>query len=45
MKNVYHVSIEEVGDMKSGVSWSKNATILQAVCASALSCLNMRKSS
>jgi len=32
------------GDMKSGILWSKNATILQAQCASALSCSNMWKS-
>jgi len=41
MKNVYHVSTEEHVDMKSGISRSKNATILQAWCASALSCSNM----
>jgi len=29
-KNVYWVSTEQHGDMKSGVSRSKNATILQA---------------
>jgi len=40
MKNVYRVR-----DMQSGVSQSKNATILQARCASALSCSNMWKSS
>jgi len=45
MKNVYHVSTEQHGDMKSGVSRSKNATILQAWCASAHSCSNMWKSS
>jgi len=44
-KNVYRVSAEQHVDMKSGVSRSKNATILQARCASALSCSNMRKSS
>jgi len=38
MKNVYHVSTEQQGDMKSGVLRSKNATILQALC------LNMWKS-
>jgi len=41
MKNVYRVSTEQHGDMKSSVLRSKNATILQARCASALSCLNM----
>jgi len=44
MKNVYHFITEQHGDMKSGVSRSKNATILQARCASALSCSNMWKS-
>jgi len=45
MKNVYRVITEQDGDMKSGVSRSnENATILQARCASALSCLNMWKS-
>jgi len=41
MKNVYRVSTEQHGNMKSGISQSKNATILQARCASALSFLNM----
>jgi len=41
MQNVYRVSTEQHGDMKSGVSRSKNAIILQARCASALSCPNM----
>jgi len=45
MKNVYHVSTKQHGDMKSGVLRSKNANILQAQCASALSCSNMWKSS
>jgi len=40
MKNVYCVSTKQHGHMKSGVLRSKNATILQALCASALSCLN-----
>ena len=44
MKNVYRVSTKQHGDMKSGVVRSKNATILQARCASALSCSNMWKS-
>jgi len=35
------VSTKQHGDMKSSVLRSKNATILQAWCASALSCLNM----
>jgi len=41
MRSVYRVSTEQHGDMKSDVSQSKNTTILQAVCASALSCSNM----
>jgi len=45
MKNVYCVSTEQHEDMKSGVSQSKNATVLQAWCASALSCSNIWKSS
>jgi len=45
MKNVYRVSTEQHVDIKSGVSRFKNATILQARCASALSCSNMWKSS
>jgi len=45
MKNVYRVSTKQHGDIKSGVLQSKNATILQACCASALSCSNMWKSS
>jgi len=44
MKNIYHVSSEQHGDMKSGISRSRNATILQAWCARALFCLNMWKS-
>jgi len=44
MKNVYRVSTKQHGDMKSGVSRSKNATSLQAQCASALSCSNIRMS-
>jgi len=44
MKNVYRVSTKQHANMKSGVFRSKNATILQARCASALSCSNMRKS-
>jgi len=44
MKNVYHVSTEQHGDMKSGVLRSKNATTLQAQCDSALSCSNTWKS-
>ena len=42
--NVHHVSTKQHGIMKSGVLWFKNATILQARCASALSCSNMWKS-
>jgi len=45
MKNVYRVSTEQHVDMKSSILRSKNATILQAWCASALSCSNMWKSS
>jgi len=41
MKNVYRASTKQHGDMKSSVLRSKNATILQAPCASALSCSNM----
>ena len=44
MKNVYRVSIKQHGDMKSAVLRSKYATILQALCASALSCSNIWKS-
>jgi len=44
-ENVYCLSTEQHVDMKSGVSRSKHATILQARCASALSCSNMWKSS
>jgi len=36
MKSVYRVSTEQHVDMKSGVSRSKNATILQARRASAV---------
>jgi len=45
MKNVYHVSTKQHVDIKSGDSRSKNTTILQARCDSALSCSNMWKSS
>jgi len=41
MKNVYRVSTEQHGKMKSSVSRSKNATILQARCAIAQFCSNM----
>jgi len=41
MKNVYRVSTKQHGDIKLSVLRSKNATILQARCDSALSCLNM----
>jgi len=37
MKNVYCVSTKQHGNMKSGILQSKNTTILQAWCASALS--------
>jgi len=40
MKNVYRVSTKQHEDMKLSVLQSKNATILQARCASALSCSN-----
>ena len=43
-ENVYRVSTKQHRDMKSGVLQSKNVTILQAWCASALSCSNMWKS-
>jgi len=39
--DVYHIITKQHGDMKSSVLQSKNATILQARCASALSCSNM----
>jgi len=41
MKNIYRVSTKQHGDMKSSILRFKNATILQARCASALSCSNM----
>jgi len=41
MKNVYRVSTKQHGDMKSSILRSKNPTILQALCANALFCLNM----
>jgi len=41
MKIVHRVSTKQHGDMKSSVFRSKNATILQARCASALSCSNV----
>jgi len=44
MKNVHRVSSKQHGDMKSGVSQSKNSTFSQARCASALSCSNTWKS-
>jgi len=43
MKNVYRVSTRQHEDMQSGVLGSKNATILQARCASTMSCSNMSK--
>jgi len=39
-KNVYCVSTKQHVDIKSGVLRSKNASILQAQCASELSCSN-----
>jgi len=42
---MFIVSTEQHVDMRSGISQSKNATILQAQCASALSCSNMWTSS
>jgi len=45
MKNPYRVSTEQHGDIKSGVSQSKNSTISQGRFPSALSCSNMWKSS
>jgi len=44
MKNVYRVSTKQHEDTESGLLRSKKATILQARCASALSCSNMWKS-
>jgi len=44
MKKVHRVSTKQHRDMKSGVSQSKNSTILQARCANALSCSNTWKS-
>jgi len=41
MKNVYRVNTKQQWDMKSGVFAIQNATLLQAWCASALSCSNM----
>jgi len=41
MKDVYGVSIKQHGDMKLSALRSKNATILQTQCASALYCSNM----
>jgi len=38
MKNIYRISAEQHRNMKSGISWSKNSTILQARCATALPC-------
>jgi len=42
-ENAYRVSTEQHGNMKSGVSRSKNWTVLQAWRGSALSCSNMWK--
>jgi len=39
----YRFSTEQHRNMKSGISWSKNSTILQAQCLNALSCSNMWK--
>ena len=44
MKNVYRVSTAQHGKMKSGFLRSKNATILQARCASPLSSSKSLKS-
>jgi len=41
MKNVYRVSTEQHVISQSGVSRSKNSTILQARCPSALCSSNM----
>jgi len=38
MKNVHLISTKQYGGMKSGVLQSKNSTILQEMCAGALSC-------
>jgi len=41
MKNVLHISTKQHGSMKSGVFRSINSTILQTVCAGALSSWKM----
>jgi len=38
VKNVYHISTKQHGGIKSGVSQSKNSTILEAMLAGALFC-------
>jgi len=43
-ENIHRVCTEQHGDMKSGISRSKNSTILQAQCANAVPCSNMWKS-
>jgi len=40
---IHRVSTKQHGDIKSGVTWSKNSTFSQARCASALSCSSMWK--
>jgi len=45
MKNVHRISTKQHGGMKSGVSRSKKSTTWQAVCAGALSCWKVQKSS
>jgi len=45
MKSVYCISTKQHGGMKSGISQSKNSTISQTVCAGALSCWEVQKSS
>jgi len=44
MKNIYRISTKQHRSHKSGVSRSKNATILQARRANALFCSKMWKS-
>jgi len=43
MKNDHCISTKQHGAMKSGITWSKNSTILQAVFAGAMSCWKMWK--
>jgi len=38
MKNVHRISAKQHEGKKSGISWSKNSTVSQTVCAGALTC-------